>query len=139
MKNEKGITLVELLAVLVIIGIVITMIGAIMTSSMKTSQRATIEQRLQQEANYITEAIRNEYLKRETASIEVAIVDVNGKEQLQMDGQVISEGYLYTFQEDVTKSSIELKRTDKKSSFSLKLKSKAGHFYIIDTSFSKLH
>ena len=42
MKNEKGITLIELLGVLVILGVVLTLIGSIMVNSIKTLYRPTM-------------------------------------------------------------------------------------------------
>lgn len=96
-KNEKGVTLIELLGVLVILSIVLTLAGSILTSSLKTSNRATADQRLQQEANYITEAIRNKYLGGKEGTLTIQIED---DKLLLIEAEeskiVISEGYHYT-------------------------------------------
>ena len=58
MKNERGITLVELLAVLAIGGIIIALLTSVFINGKKASDRGATNQMLQQEANYIMETIR---------------------------------------------------------------------------------
>lgn len=143
MKNEQGITLIELLGVLVIMGILITMTGSILTSSLKTSKRATTDQRLQQEANYITEVIRKEYLKSEKEKAEeteikkIVVKIDNENKQLLLYDDVISEGFTYSFDEARTETMKELIRAKEHQSFKLLL-SKDNHTYTVDTTFSKL-
>lgn len=153
MKNEKGITLVELLGVLVILSILLTLAGSILTSSLKTSNRATTDQRMQQEANYITEKVRNEYLEKvkdgvpETFTFEITI-DNDNKKLLLNNVEVISEGYHYTFcveeEEEEEKGACEkmketIDRTKTQQQFQLKLTSKNDErSHIIDTQLSKL-
>ena len=167
MKNEKGITLIELLGVLVILGIVLTLIGSIMVNSLKTSDRATTEQRLQQEANYITEKIRSEYLKKPDDPEEGKISDSfkleidndekqltlidNDENKLPLEGIVISEGYLYCYKEDINDKRVEdmscdntdesnpivISRIDNEE-FIMTLVSKDQKPYTIKTIFSKL-
>lgn len=147
-KNEKGVTLIELLGVLVILSIVLTLAGSILTSSLKMSNRATADQRLQQEANYITEAIRNKYLEKTSESIHLKIDNNRQKlfikdEAVSEDYKVLSEGYMYSFCLDEHEAcEIEeqsIFRFESHQAFQLKLESKDGQRnYIIDTKFSKL-
>lgn len=137
MKNEKGVTLIELLGVLVILSVILILAGSILTSSMKTSNRATTDQRLQQEANYITEAIRNQYLEEATGKLTLVI----GDHQLEMNEKVISEGYIYCFdlQEPCEKEEKTIDRSKTNQSFYLKLRSKDGQrTHEIKTEYSKL-
>ena len=93
MKNERGLTLVELLAVLAILGIIMALIGTVLINGIKASNRNATNQQLQQEANYITETIRNQYLKRTSNPI---ILEIDNHEHsLKMDGTIISQGYTY--------------------------------------------
>lgn len=141
MKNEKGITLIELLGVLVILSILLTLAGSILTSSLKTSNRATTDQRMQQEANYITEKVRNEYLKKPSdagPSFELKIKD----DQLLLDDKMISEGYHYSFCLDETPCEeipITIDRSKPQQPFQLILTAKDnGRTHEIDTKLSKL-
>lgn len=155
MKNEKGVTLIELLGVLVILSVILILAGSILTSSMKTSNRATTDQRLQQEANYITEAIRNEYLKSEKQKaeeteieeyIKKVIVRINNDQnQLKLYDRVISEGYIYSFcletefENEECKKDKKIDRSATSQTFQLKLTSKDGQrTHEIKTEYSKL-
>ena len=59
----------------------------------KASDRTVTNQTLQQEANFILETIRNEYLILKGDKIELIVVD----DTLTMDGKDISNGYSYDF------------------------------------------
>jgi len=102
MKNERGITLVELLAVLALIGIIMTLIMSVFINGANTVERNSVNQKLQQEANYITEAVRLEYLKHpdeitgEEYESEIKLEIDNVDKTLKMNGNVISEGYTYS-------------------------------------------
>ena len=61
MNNERGLTLVELLAVLAIFGIIMALVVTVLINGKKASNRNATNQQLQQEANYIMETIRSEY------------------------------------------------------------------------------
>ena len=50
MRNERGLTLVELLAVLAILGTIIALIGTVLINGIKSSERNRTNQQLQQEA-----------------------------------------------------------------------------------------
>ncbi len=142
MKNEKGITLIELLGVLVILSILLTLAGSILTSSLKTSNRTTTDQRLQQEANYITEKVRNEYLKRVDDAGESFMLTIENGQLLLDENKVISEGYYYSFcleEESCEKMTETIYRSKTNQPFQLKLTSKNDkRTHIIDTEFSKL-
>lgn len=93
MKNERGITLVELLAVILLISIISIFLFSVLTSGVTNVKRTSTKQKLQQEGHYITEVIRNEYLDSGIASINL-VVD-NTKKQLRMNGNIISTDYTY--------------------------------------------
>lgn len=99
-RNEKGVTLIELLGVLVILSLLFTFLGAILVNSLKTSDRATTEQRLQQEANYITEKVRNAFLKQGKDQVVLKIdgdtlTMVNRIDNVDGEEEQLSTGYLY--------------------------------------------
>ncbi|WP_415579221.1 type II secretion system protein, partial [Filibacter tadaridae] len=93
MKNERGLTLVELLAVLAIVGVIMALLGSVLINGIKASNRTTTRQQLQQEANYITEVVRNEYLGQGSGSFTIYSDDVN--QTLKIESKIISEGYIY--------------------------------------------
>lgn len=155
MKNEKGITLVELIAGLAIAGIIVALIASVLSSGTNASQRTSLNQQLQQEGNIIVEKIRSQYLLNQNESTvpekfevtvkndKLIITDENGAHA------VISEGYHYDLDPAETdasapsKKKVQLDRT-KKSDFNLKIVGKtnensADQEYKITTSFSKLH
>lgn len=134
MKNQQGITLVELLAVLAIAGIITTLIISVLANGSNASQRTTSKQQLQQEANYIVEVIRSEYLKLENPLIEIKIEGTGNNQKLKMGSQVISQGYKFKLVEP-TLGKIDPK-TDQK--FVLELSAPGVQPYIIKTKFSKL-
>ena len=98
MRNERGLTLVELLAVLAILGIIIALIGTVLINGIKASDRNRTNQQLQQEANYITETIRHQYLEPKEEKIEFTIEGEDENQILKIDGNMISEGYRYDIQ-----------------------------------------
>lgn len=128
MKNERGLTLVELLAVLVVLSVIMMLIGTVLVNGMKASNRTTTNQQLQQEANYIVEVVRKEYLK---SGVVVPIKLEVDKGKFKMDGIIISEGYIYTLE-----SSNSISRTGS-SNFNLLIE-KNGKYYKVDTILSKL-
>ena len=149
MRNDRGITLIELLAVIVIFGVIITLIISVLLNGMSASKRNTTNQRIQQEANKIVELIRKEYLKNEPGEITLVVEDKGDSQMLIMfkgeENEVkISEGYYYcesTDEECETVIIPEISRnnneilhmvlTDRKGDKSLS--------YEINTTFSRLH
>ncbi|WP_438311213.1 prepilin-type N-terminal cleavage/methylation domain-containing protein [Sporosarcina sp. FA9] len=136
MRNERGLTLVELLAVLALVGIVMTLLISVFINGSKASNRIATNQQLQQEANYITEVVRREYLihpdnvtdVKYKVRIELEIDEINNV--LKMNGKMISEGFTYA---EVTDTIL---RKDPQP-FILKI-GKDGNFFLVETKFSKL-
>ena len=141
MRNERGITLVELLAVLAILGILITLLTSVFINGKKAADRSITNQTLQQEANYILETIRNEYLQLDDATIKLQ----TSPNKLEMNDIVISEGYHYEFIEEIINDD-EVKTIivneiiiDRNESKAIKLNlTKDNLSYTIDTTLSKL-
>jgi prepilin-type N-terminal cleavage/methylation domain-containing protein len=136
MKNERGITLVELLAVLAIGGIILVLLTSVFINGKKASDRGVTNQMLQQEANYILETIRKEYLKLEDDDIKLEIID----KTLKMNEKVISQGYSYDFIIDNAEGEIVYPIIIKRNkSFPLKLTiTKENLHYTVNTTLSKL-
>jgi type II secretory pathway pseudopilin PulG len=143
MNSQKGITLVELLAALALVGMLVILIFSVMTQGMKASERNTTTQRLQQEANLIVEKLRNEHLMDSqqagyTPFIELEIVG----DILKIKGEeILSSGYEYEFLDAVTPSTVDPKKMiinrSRNQGFKMEIKS-GDHIYIIETAFSKL-
>jgi type II secretory pathway pseudopilin PulG len=138
MNTQKGITLVELLAALALVGMLVILIFSVMTQGMKASERNTTTQRLQQEANLIVEKLRNEHLMNSqqagyTPFIELEIVG----DVLKIKGEeILSSGYEYKFLDTANPQNMLF---DRSSNQKIKVEIKSGdRIYIIDTTFSKL-
>lgn len=131
MKNEKGITLVELLAALAIIGIIVAVIVNVLFTGTTASTKTATKQQLQQEANLIVEVIRSEYLKSDNHTFDIKVIEENGVSKLFIDEEVVSQGYTYIY----TPLYIDPKFDTK---FHMTIKDISGQFYIVDTTFSKI-
>lgn len=155
MRNEKGMTLVELIAVLAIAGIIVALIASVLASGSNASQRTSLNQQLQQEGNIIVEKIRAQYLlnqKEDSVPDSFEIVVQNDKLLFRDEtgaNMVISEGFKYdldpasTNPSSPTKKMVVLDRT-RKSEFNLIIRGKTDsntpdQEYKINTSFSKLN
>lgn len=100
MKNENGITLVELLAALAIVGIITAVIASVLSTGTSSADRTASKQQLQQEANYIVEKIRSEYLDKGNNEIRMKIKKKNlEEEELWMNDEMISQGYIYNIED----------------------------------------
>lgn len=129
MNSQRGVTLVELLAVIAILSMLLVLIGSVMINGMETSNRNVTEQQLQQEANYITEVVRNEYLKKNISDADKTIRFEESDGSLKMNGQVISTGYEYSIN--------NILKDRNPANFYLMIE-KNGLSYFVETKFSKL-
>ncbi|MGE6487531.1 prepilin-type N-terminal cleavage/methylation domain-containing protein [Paenisporosarcina sp. NPDC076898] len=144
MRNQKGITLVELLAALALVGLVAALAFSIMTQGLNASDRNTSNQRLQQEANIIVEKLRRVHLMNSheagyTPTFELEIIGnvlkIKG-EQGGIAEDILSTGYTYKFLDTVDVNKMEIDRGGHQK-FKMEIKDGA-RIYIIDTTFSKL-
>lgn len=131
MKNEKGITLVELLAALAIMGIIVVVIASVLTTGTTSANKTATKQQLQQEANLIVEVLRKEYLKSDNHTFNLTVIEDNDVKTLLVDEEVVSRGYTYSYTPDTIDPKIDTK-------FKMTIMDNSGQFYEIDTSFSKL-
>ena len=143
MNDEQGITLVELLAVLAIMGIIVVGIMSVLSTGTNSAERTSTRQEIQQEGNLIVERVRAHYLENPASTtteivngctknqlIDISVAS-NGS-QLKMDGVLISEGYTYELNEGT------MLCREKRSPLKLTLK-KGGQEFVIQTAFSKLN
>lgn len=134
MKNEKGFTLIELLASLLIVSVIIILLISILLNGINATDRNTTNQRLQQEANYIEQVIRKEYLVSKFAKQNPIELKVDGN-RLLMDNQEISSGYTYNLIE-TSNQKLSIPRVGVSS---LKLKiSRNNQSYTLETKLSKI-
>lgn len=136
MKNERGLTLVELLAVLAIVGIIMALIGSVLMNGIKASNRTTTNQQLQQEANYIVETLREKYLEFDN-SMEIELEIDNDKKVLKIDEDLISEGFDYCYKDDCGGMKIYIDRAED-FKFVMELKKGNTQSFTINTTLSKL-
>ena len=136
MKNNRGLTLVELIAVIALVGIISALLISVLINGIHASTRNTENQRIQQEANYIVEVIRNQYLKLDVSTIDLEIN--NDNRFLKMNDEIISEGYIYcTLPECPALQEISIRRDDD-FDLEMQLIKNASITYKIETTLSKL-
>lgn len=131
MKDEKGITLVELLAALAILGIIVAVIVSVLSTGTKASNKTATKQQLQQEANLIVEVLRSEYLESNNHVFDLSIEEEGGEQILLLDSRPISQGYTYRFSDTEIDPNFDTK-------FEMTIIDADGQYYEIDTTFSKL-
>ncbi|WP_223638394.1 PilW family protein [Planococcus sp. 4-30] len=131
MKNEKGITLVELLAALAILGIIVIVIASVLSTGTTASNKTATKQQLQQEANLVVEVLRSEYLKSDNQVFVLSVEESNGEQILLLDSRPISQGYRYRFTDTEIDPNFDTK-------FEMTILDADGQYYEIDTTFSKL-
>lgn len=131
MKNEKGISLVELLAALAIMGIITVVIASVLSTGTTASNKTATKQQLQQEANLIVEVLRSEYLKSDNHVFVLNVEEENGEQVLLLNSRPISQGYTYIFSDTEIDPNFDTK-------FEMRISDTDNQYYEIDTSFSKL-
>ncbi|ANU11359.1 hypothetical protein A1A1_15169 [Planococcus antarcticus DSM 14505] len=131
MRNESGITLVELLAALAIVGIIVAVIVNVLSTGTTASTKTATKQQLQQEANLIVEVIRNEYLKSDNHQFNLIVKEEDGVKSLFLDEESISQGYTYNYAPYTIDPKFD-------TNFKMTITDDSGQFYVIDTTFSKL-
>ncbi|WKA56194.1 PilW family protein [Planococcus shixiaomingii] len=134
MKNQRGITLVELLATLAIAGIITVLIVSVLSTGTNATHRTTMKQHLQQEANYIVEVIRSEYLKIDNPEIQLEVEGTGNQQKLKMGSEIISQGYTYSLISPAAGSI----NPEEDTIFQLELSAPGTKPYTIKTKFSKL-
>ncbi|MGB6407692.1 MAG: type II secretion system protein [Planococcus donghaensis] len=144
MRDENGITLVELLAFLAISSIIMVVIMSVFSTGVNSSERTASRQQLQQEANVIVEQIRATYLENEkNASIDKNFkvrVDTDKLMITKIDGtseKIISSGYQYSLGTGTGPAVVVMERT-KVSPFYIKICS-GNQCFEVQTSFSKVN
>lgn len=93
MINQKGVTLVELLATLVISGIFATIIWTFLFQTMKTNEVEISKNQLQQEANIILNALNEVHRKSDEYKIdysndEIIITGTNSSQMVFSNPQI---------------------------------------------------
>lgn len=122
MLNQKGMTLVEVVATLLISSLVIILIFTTLSLSTNYNISETKKLRLQNEMNYIITDIQNFHRKCESYEIsilenKVEIKDCKTKKEIL--NKIISTDYIYNSTPNILNEVIETKGTD--SSYKLKL------------------
>lgn len=92
MKNERGITLIEVLATIVIMSIVSISIFNLLNSTLKTNQVITEKTNLNREANLIVSTIQKQFYTND----EIAFENIDGIIYLKTDSKEIplNDSYL---------------------------------------------
>ena len=94
LKNEKGLTLIELLGALVIFGIVITVIFSFFSFGSNAFQKDKAMVQLQNEANRIMTALTVAYYSEGTFTVELKDDNGDGRADIVLNGAIISESDL---------------------------------------------
>lgn len=141
MINEKGITLVELLTALAIVGVIIAVIMSVLLTGTSSADRTSSKQQLQQEANYIVETIRAEYLKKDDAIIEIIVNKTEKK--LFINTKLVSDGYDYILKKPAKFKTVGYKdyhyiRPKENVEYELVIIARDKQEFTIKTTFSKL-
>ena len=116
-KNESGVTLVELLAVLVLLSIVTAVIWNTIFISMRHNTTETKKTRLQQEANYVIAEIQRYHRQCDTYNLTIKTDEVAIKDCMRIPSDPregpshplpelkISNGFQYISSEESTENS----------------------------------
>lgn len=131
--NEKGITLVELLAALALFGVISVLIWNLFFQALNFNDRAVTQNQLQREANLIVNTIQQIHTKHKITSI-------------TNDNETLTVNYDINKHEDFAKENIRYLlgpttiSSNKEIIFDLTLKSRANSSvkFKVKTTFSKL-
>ncbi|WP_313801063.1 prepilin-type N-terminal cleavage/methylation domain-containing protein [Cytobacillus sp.] len=142
MKNEKGVTLVELLVVILVMGIIIVPISNLVIITLKTEKEVSIKNDVQREARlimeYVTEKMRDNnitWYQSNDGSGSMKLIDGSNKKVLleyeeragskgmiKKDGIVLSEN-IKEFIVSGHENPLKVKLIIEKSGFAFELKS----------------
>lgn len=142
MKNEKGVTLVELLVVILVMGIIIVPISNLVIITLKTEKEVSIKNDVQREARlimeYVTEKMRDyniTWYQSNDGSGSMKLIDGSNKKVLleyeeragrkgmiKKDGIVLSENII-EFIVSGHENPVRVKLIIEKSGFEFELKS----------------
>jgi len=131
-KNESGVTLVELLAVLALISIVTAIIWNTIFISMKHNTTETKKTRLQQEANYVIAEIQRYHRQCDSYGLTIQVDEVTMKNCVREIGNpiadaIISNGFRYeslmeSGEQEFNNTPINTKTSDSSLTFKLTVK-----------------
>ncbi|MBO8157113.1 MAG: type II secretion system protein [Bacillaceae bacterium] len=97
LKSERGISLIELLAALTIIGIVLVLLSSIFLSGLRIHKNITTQNLLQSEANYITSAISKTYYSNHNFELSFEDKNGDGENDIVLNDRIISNDmFLYS-------------------------------------------
>jgi len=128
--NEKGITLVELLAALALLGLISVLIWNLFFQSLNFNDRAVTKNQLQQEANLIVNTIQQTHTKNKIKSIKekdskIYIIFINDKGQdipidfknqnirYDLENEIINPGNTFSFVITLTSANSKIEVTTK--------------------------
>lgn len=85
LDNQKGITLVEVLAVLLLLSIILTLSFSIFINVVEQNARSTSHVNVRQEANLVISQIRNKHYTEESEEYALCLEDVQPSQQFEFD------------------------------------------------------
>ena len=139
-SNEKGITLVELLAALALFGVISVLIWNLFFQASNFNDRAVTQNQLQREANLIVNTIQQIHTKSTIISIS-SDLGSTAKEKLTIVNNNSDPVVFYNKNIEYTLDPTTISpNTDKEIKFDLTLKSRANPSikFEVKTTFSKL-
>jgi len=106
MKNNKGLTLVELLAVLVVLGLIVVIVVPTVTKNLKSSRVQLCEHQLDSlksaSKNWLTDRINDNYNE--------VYANGNFQNQIVTGKTLLDEGYVSKLESDYYEVEIEISR-----------------------------
>lgn len=134
MKNQKGFSLVEVLAVLALSSLLILLIWTTVLTSMKHNVSETKKLKLQQEANYVIAEFQRIHRQCDQYEVEINDTQIELKNcNGPISNRIISKGYNYR-ETTFLKGSIDAKKTNAKLPFTLTIKDRNNEKLTIEIS-----